>query len=85
MSAIILPWPRHKRERCCGQHDDGGWTCPVCSGGLFVCSTCGCVEGELATDCPGERLHEDERGAIYNGHVDFVRDRGWVAKGEGVG
>lgn len=79
MTATILPWPRHKRQRCEVVHDDGGWACSLCGGGLFLCSTCGAAEGELPTDCPGERLHEHERAAILSGHIDYVRGRGWIS------
>jgi hypothetical protein len=81
MTAVVLRWPRHIRENCPPGRDqciEG--RCPLCSGGLFYCRVCGGGEGELPTDCPGERMHPDQAAAVYNGHVDYVARRGgWVA------
>ena len=31
--------------------------CPICDGGLFVCTVCGQAEGELEHECPGDRAN----------------------------
>ncbi len=77
----VLRWPRHIRKDC--HHEpwsdiNPDYACGYCMGGLFTCSTCGSSEGELPTDCPGEPMHEDERAAVMNGHVDFRRGQ-WIA------
>lgn len=81
MTSNIVRWPRHIRARCDTEHNDGGWGCPICAGGLFVCTTCGAAEGELPTDCPGYKLHHAELKAIYNEHLDYVAGA-WVCVSE---
>lgn len=39
---------------------------------------CGCLEGGLATECPGYRVSADDHDAIYAGEIDFIGGR-WVA------
>lgn len=39
---------------------------------LFTCSICGCSEGELASECPGYRLPEHAKVAIFEArNADF--------------
>jgi hypothetical protein len=45
----------HTYYVCDGQHDDGGWSCSYCAGGLQLCTVCGRGEGDLAEHCPGVR------------------------------
>lgn len=74
----VLRWPLHVFFRCPpGQDRCVEGRCMVCEGGLTHCMVCGCAEGELPTDCPGERLEPRERAAIYAQYVDF-RDGEWV-------
>jgi hypothetical protein len=40
---------------------------------LAYCRVCCCAEGELPTECPGERLPTETRYAINQGRVDFCR------------
>lgn len=80
MGDVVL-WPKHIRQVCHHEAWDDvnpDYRCGYCMGGLFTCSTCGASEGELATNCPGYRLHEDERAATMNGHIDF-RSGQWIA------
>jgi len=53
-------------------------SCWICEGGLFLCRVCGCLEGGLATECPGYRVSADDHDAIYAGEIDFIGGR-WVA------
>ena len=45
--------------------------CSICHGGLAVCVVCGCAEGELPTDCPGFKLGDRAKLAIFNGTMDY--------------
>jgi len=51
--------------------------CPICDGGLDVCSVCGLVEGSLTTDCPGVPCWTEKNRLIYDGIIDF-KDGEWV-------
>lgn len=51
--------------------------CPICDGGLAVCTICGCLEGSLASECPGFNCYASHGDRIYNGEVDF-RGGEWV-------
>ena len=53
--------------------------CSICDGGLSVCTSCGCVEGSLATECPGVQCYAEMGELIYQGRVDF-RGGGWVRR-----
>jgi 5'-deoxynucleotidase YfbR-like HD superfamily hydrolase len=78
---------------CPGEHDDGGWSCQFCAGGLFSCTRCGSFEGATTTHCPGRQMTGEEHDAVYAGELDFrsgqwVRigsphtpNRGWVLSG----
>ncbi|WP_156799808.1 hypothetical protein [Novosphingobium resinovorum] len=73
----IIPFPGHHRARCTRKECLG---CHLCHGALFVCTRCGGAEGSLPTDCPGERMTEQQHDDVYAGHIDFVHRRGWVAE-----
>lgn len=78
----VVRWPRHVRYNC----PPGGAACaegrcPFCEGGLFLCVVCGGAEGDMPTDCPGHRMHDAERAAVMNGHLDFRGGR-WVCTSE---
>ena len=64
-------WVEHKN---CDQI-----ACPICEGGLSVCSVCGLTEGSLTTDCPGYTCWEEKNEEIYTGQIDF-RNGKWVNK-----
>jgi hypothetical protein len=46
--------------------------CPVCAGGLGICTVCGGAEGTLASECPGFELDEYVLDAIYKGGLDYI-------------
>jgi hypothetical protein len=64
-----------KHENCRREH------CSVCDGGLSICTVCRCIEGSLATECPGFDCWRTHGDAIYRGEIDFVGGK-WVKKGE---
>jgi hypothetical protein len=74
---VIIKFPGHRLYRCPGDHEDGGWSCCYCSGGLAFCVVCEGGEAELPTECPGESMHQMEKDAVMNGHLDFRRGA-WV-------
>lgn len=51
--------------------------CPICEGGLSVCTVCGLVEGCLTTDCPRIESYSKYSDDIYTGKIDFI-DGEWV-------
>lgn len=51
--------------------------CPICDGGLEVCSVCGGAEGALPTECPGTRMNADLQDRVYAGLADF-KDGKWI-------
>jgi len=55
-------------------------TCPHCT--LCVCKICGCYEGSLTTDCPGEPVHFDKQEEIYKTGLDFTDEKGWHMRAE---
>lgn len=56
------------------------WSCPICVGGLGMCSVCGGAEGTLTTECCGRQITEEEQHRIYEvGDLDFVNGE-WGAK-----
>jgi hypothetical protein len=61
-------------------HDDGGWTCQFCAGGLFACTRCDSFEGAITTHCPGVRMTADQHDAVYAGTLDY-RAGEWVEAG----
>ena len=79
---VVVRFPRHLLYRCRGteaQCVEG--RCMFCSGGLAWCVSCSGGEAELPTECPQEPMHEQERAAVANGHLDFIRGR-WVPTSE---
>ena len=46
--------------------------CPICDGGLGVCTVCGGFEGSLTTECLGRRMTEAEQDDVYACVVDFI-------------
>ncbi len=61
-------------------HDhDLGRSCPYCDGNLVLCTVCGGCEIELATECPGVKMTEEQRIAVRDGQADFING-GWVRK-----
>jgi hypothetical protein len=60
----------------------GGRTgcCPICDGGLSLCTVCGGAEGSMPTDCPGHRMQAEVSDAVYAGEVDYDRRDGWVQR-----
>lgn len=67
----------HVQYACPGDHDDGGWSCQFCAGGLFACDACGSFEGATTSECPGVQMTADQADAVYAGTLDF-RDDAWV-------
>lgn len=55
--------------------------CQFCAGGLYACSVCGCIEGSMASMCPGRRLTTEEEEMIYAGDVDYNWGQWWVSSG----
>lgn len=45
---------------------------------LSACRACGCAEGQLATDCPGEAVTLDYKERLYNGYIDYKNGQ-WVS------
>lgn len=64
---------------CPGEHDDGGWTCQFCAGGLWACSVCSGFEGAMPTQCPGTGMTADQSDLVYGGLLDY-RKGAWVEK-----
>lgn len=52
-------------------------SCPICEGGLFLCSVCGGSEGSLLPSCPGRQLTYEEDQENYR---HFCADTGPFAK-----
>lgn len=52
-------WEKHKR--CETQH------CSICDGGLLVCTVCRCIEGSLASECPGVPCYATHCGRGFRG------------------
>jgi hypothetical protein len=57
----------HRAER----HADCQRTrCPICEGGLTVCTICGALEGALLPTCPGRRLTQEEHNENYRRYCE---------------
>ena len=66
---------KHEEKKCnCNKPG-----CPICDGGLYICSVCGLAEGSLTTDCPGYQCFSEKNKDVYEGRIDF-RDGAWVQK-----
>jgi len=61
-------------EDCICKAEDN---CPICDGGLAVCSVCRLYEGALTTDCPRFKS-TDKEDDIYDGKIDYREGQGWV-------
>jgi hypothetical protein len=44
----------------------------IVDGGLSLCKICGCLEGGLATECPGENVSMQIQDLIYRGKMDYI-------------
>lgn len=66
---------KHVEEKCTDPDCDGG--CFICC--LFVCAVCGCYEGSLASECPGEHVDAERQELIYNKKIDFIGGQ-WVGE-----
>jgi hypothetical protein len=51
--------------------------CGICDGGLGICSVCHCIEGSLATECPGFNCWKEYGDRIWKKEIDF-KDGNWV-------
>lgn len=69
---------KHKQRGCFH-----GTNCDNCYGcHLAVCSVCGCYEGSLTTECPGEKVSMDKQDEIYrNPGIDYTTEKGWHQTG----
>jgi hypothetical protein len=65
---------------CTVQHEDGGWNCQFCAGGLSLCVRCGSFEGSTTSECPGVRMTEEQADAVYACIIDY-RFGQWVSGG----
>jgi hypothetical protein len=70
----ITRFPGHKWYQCARKDCLG---CCYCHGGLASCVICGGGEGSLPTDCPGERMTDEQEAAVYAGVLDYRRVGGW--------
>lgn len=79
---VTLEESGHVAYVCDRNHDDGGWTCQFCAGGLFACDRCGSFEGATTTRCPGRKMTAEQHDAVYAGRLDYrqtaVGTRQWV-------
>lgn len=50
--------------------------CQFCEGGLGLCTVCDGFEGQLPTQCPGEKMTEAQKERVYGCLVDY-RDGAW--------
>lgn len=62
---------------CPAHRGDNPRSCPICDGGLALCTVCGGREGSLPSRCPGTRMTHDEANWVYEGILDFT-DEGWI-------
>lgn len=59
------------------------YACQFCDGGLASCTVCKCIEGSLATECPGFDCYLTHGEDIYQRKIDF-KDGQWVSMIEAV-
>lgn len=45
--------------------------CPICEGGLVICTVCEAAEGELTRECPGVPMSEGQLAQRFAGKIDF--------------
>ncbi len=67
----------------CGCDPDSYTSCPICDGGLALCSVCGGAEGWMTTDCPGEHVPYEKGEAVGRREIDFV-DGQWITLSDPV-
>lgn len=56
---------------CDGIHEDGGWSCQFCAGGLSACVTCGAFEGMWPDECPGRQMSAIQGDGVYEGELNY--------------
>lgn len=56
-------------------------SCMICDGGLGLCKVCGCLEGQLATECPGFDIGSEVGDLIWKGKADFINGE-WIFDSE---
>lgn len=66
----------HVMHVCLGDHEDGGWSCGFCAGGLSACDECDAFEGAWPDQCPGERMTGGQAERVYRGELNY-RDGAW--------
>lgn len=54
-------------------------SCPICDGGLGICKVCGGAEGSLPTECPGEKMSQQQDHSVFIGIIDFKGGE-WVGR-----
>lgn len=78
-AAMDFPTLAHTEYVCTTVHEDGGWTCQFCAGGLSACAVCGSFEGATTDHCPGAEMAWGQREAVYAGTLNY-RDGAWRAE-----
>lgn len=78
-AAVEFPKLSHTDYVCTTVHEDGGWTCQFCAGGLSACAVCNSFEGATTDHCPGDRMTADQLDAVYAGTLNY-RDGAWRAE-----
>lgn len=70
----------HIAHVCTEKHEDGGWRCMFCAGGLFACTECDSFEGATTTHCPRVQMTSEQHDAVYAGTLDYRAGK-WVEAG----
>jgi hypothetical protein len=65
---------------CDAQHEDGGWNCMFCAGGLTYCTRCSAFEGATPSECPGVSMSPEQADAVYACIIDY-RFGQWCSAG----
>lgn len=68
-------WEVHDKSHPCSYNGPG---CPICDGGLSICTVCHLLEGGLTTECSGKGSW-DKSDEVYAGRLDF-RGGEWTEK-----
>lgn len=55
--------------------------CIYCNGGLAHCTICGGAEASLPTDCPGEKMSQQQQDNVQAGNADF-KNGVWICLDE---
>lgn len=66
----------HTLHVCTDRHEDGGWGCMFCAGGLSMCDVCSAFEGAWPDDCPGNDMDARTIDLVYTGRLNY-RDGWW--------